>query len=354
MPGCTRVSILRPEERALQRFVPRAPGTAGGANRGLLYLRGLVLLCPVLVSCLAGCPASSPSPSAASSQRFAVVFTNKTDSFVSVVFAVTSDSSADHTWLVALGPRTWDSLVLHCDAKTLTAVGALVTSDFSGESSLEVGFSGPALERGKDFSCGAVISVQIDAAPHPTATDPIAAQVKVVSPAQPVGELPLPDSGDGRGFLLVDVAGPAGVAANLNLAWEDAGSIIYQSVLTLSGREPGLSFLVNCPVDRFGLGRFNDAAEPGATLLGSDAQVAPPDALGADDIVCGGTIQVRLVKPGSGGSYSLSLAATQEASEQTLIMYATVREMLDAEGLSDRPSNLLSALPAPSTNSVVP
>jgi hypothetical protein len=264
---------------------------------------------------------------------------------VYALLAVVAGNGSVLTWTVPIAPESWDSLVLDCNVQQFIPLGALITDPLAGGTdALEVSFHELPFERGLDFGCGSVFAFRIDASQTDDPDEPISADIRVANRSDrdaQDGLGPSPDSG----FILVEASAPRDLAAQITVSWEDAESRVFQSALSFSGRETDYGFLLACPVERFALGALDDDSLAGATLAQSGDLVPAPPPLTLGDQTCGGTITIELTKPTGSDGYQLNLSADPLTPEQSSTMYDRVREVLEAQGLADQPSSLLSLLP---------
>ncbi len=294
----------------------------------------------------AGCVVSVPPLPDESPARFAVVITNQSDFLVNVLLAVAAGQEL--TWAVPVGPHTWDSLILDCDVDQVTPIGALVTDPLGESDGLEIDFSEPPFVGGLDFDCGSIIAVAIENSTRGVTSRPISASARTTNRATRSAETSGFAPSAETGFILLDASAPAGVPVRINFGWEGTDSRVFQSSLTLSGRETQFGALLTCPISRFTLGQLDDSSTAGAVLINSEDRIDAPAALPDEPVPCGGVIEMRLVVSSDEPTgYTLTLSRTEAGDEQTGNMYDDIRTLLEAEGLADQPSSLLSLLPPP-------
>lgn len=279
--------------------------------------------------------------------RLAVVFTNQSDFLVQALLVVQVNSYTNRTWAVGIAPRSWDSLVLDCHVERVIPIGTLVFTTIGSTEPLELSLDEPPFERGIDFGCDSVLAFQIEPATLNISTRPITARIHSVYHARSSVRTEQLEPGANTGFVLIQATAPLDVPVQINITWEDADARIVRTVMSLGGKETLYGFLINCPVRRFALGDLNDSETAGGTLVDSGDPLAPPAPL-LDEIPCGSAILIELSNPSGAQSESnLSLRTTGVPINPSNEMYVELRKLLEAEGLSDRPSSFLSILPSP-------
>lgn len=97
------------------------------------------------------------------------------------------------------------------------------------------------------------------------------------------------------------------------------------------------------------MGDLDDLETEGGTLVDSGDPLTPPAPLW-DEIPCGSAILIELISKNPSGyqnQWSLSLRTTGAPADPLNEMYVEIRNLLEAEGLSDIPRSILSVLPPP-------
>ncbi len=312
-----------------------------------MNLRTCALVSLVILQ-LAGCVVPPVVAPAEEAGRFAVLITNTSDFLVTTLLGVAVDDDTTLSWAVPVGPSSWDSLILDCDVNQITAIGALVTDPLNGADSLEVGFDEPPFLGGLDFDCGSIIAIEIENSTRGVASRPISVRARTANLSARSPETSRFPPAAETGFMLLDAAAPAGVAVRINFGWDDSESRVFQSSLTLSGRETEFAALLTCPINRFAIGQLDDASTAGATLIDSEDRIDAPQPLVDEPVPCGGTIEMRLVaSPDAPTGYALTLGRFDSPGGESGVMYDDIRALLEAAGLADQPSSLLTLLPPP-------
>ncbi len=330
----------------LQQMIRFLVFTAGVAKPGNRFKLSIILVLTFFSAVGNGCRPASSTQEAANG-RLAIVFTNKSEFLVQALLVVQADPQTNRTWAVGVAPHSWDSLVLDCNVERVVPIGTLIFTTVGGGEPVELSLDEPPLESGVDFDCDSVLAFQIEPAAENIPTRPITARIRSVYHANGSAMTTQLEPGGNTGFVLIQATAPPDVPVHLNITWEGQDTRIFRTVMTLGGKETLYGFLVNCPVRRFALGDLNDSETAGGTLVDSGDPLSPPAPL-LDETPCGSAILIELSDPSeSQNEWRLSLRNTGAPAKPSNEMYVELRNLLEADGLSDNPSSFLSVLPPP-------
>lgn len=290
-----------------------------------------------LAASLTSCGLFGPNWQADPEQgRVLVLFTNTSDALVNVLMSASTRTRTDAEWLVAVAPHGWDTLVLDCDVEQLLPLGAIVTtSDPNGRT---VPYTGRDLTR-SEFRCGGVVVVSVT----PNAGDeeqPVRLRMEV---ARRAGDAEFDPATDG--FAIIELHGPRGVAADLDLSWEDGDARVYLTTLSLSGNETRFGFVELCPMARVAIGQLNDPNAPPGKVNG--VELAGP-AVVLEPSACSSIIRVQLLSdPNAPSGYRVALTEDATAAPELAQTFIDLRAILAAGDLASRPTNALQLVPDP-------
>lgn len=306
----------------------------------------LALLVLPLSSCGLFGPGRNPDPEFG---RIAVVLTNRTDSIVQILLAGNANGKSAGVWLVPIAPKSWESLIIDCEVEQLVLLGAEVLSSVDDVNAELIPFTGDPLELGHEYNCGSVVDVRIEPARSASARVPVDMKFDVLKrdAADETAEL-----GD-DGFVVLEVSGPPGVSAQVDVSWVDAGARRYELRLTLSGREARFGTLVRCPVGVLTLGLLSDPNAPLGEVEGEAIFETP---LTLESVPCGSVLTVRVVRGGeeSPTAYLLDAVLDEESTAAVARTLAGVSRLLASLGASEFPTNSLQLLPPPESTTLDP
>jgi hypothetical protein len=324
-------------------------------NRSLvpgLVRRRLILFALAGLCLIPGCPRNTGTTPVRSTRDatsvsgfIAVLYLNRTRFLIQPFVRLDYPGSSPYVNIDNITPESWEALLVPCGLENLTPLGIVpldVQNNIEGES---IEITSGSFTIGERIACGSVVVVEISEGESGQLND-LVIEVSAIPESFSKASAPRTSAtapGPNVDLILFYNRVEFDTTAALTYSWEDSRGLVLAPQLLLQPDGLPVGGLLECPIERLGVGNIADPNQAVVTIDNQPFDVVRPADLVMDETLSCGEAVTLTAEVSEDGSVNFMLEATVEGSDLAhtdFDLFGAIRQVIDDEGFAGRQSNV--------------